>query len=411
MEIRKLFTRGIVALVLLFGLGSLPLRAETVRGITPDSIRIGVSAPLTKFLANGGRQSVAALNAYVQHINGLGGIHGRKIVLIVDDSQLDPSVSLGIFKKQLANDNIFMHWSWGIPPSSVLVKPAEEAKVPLLATALAKSFFMPPQKYIFSFMPPYEVQTAACLTYIHDTLKKPNAKIAIFWRNDDFGKSALAGARVAAKYYNYEIVAEPSYILGQAIDFTSEVLKIKRAKAEFVLLGSSAGDVAGFLREAKNQGLTATIMGAESPASERKIIYQAGDAAEGYISVFTHSMFRETDIPGIKSMLEVSQKYVPADVLSEESYYYTLAYYDIEIIVQALKQAGPNPTLDNFIAALESIKGDPGKGLGPPVIFSPTVHYLSNSCFLGKVNLKIKDYERLTDWFAPPQDLVDQVLK
>jgi branched-chain amino acid transport system substrate-binding protein len=283
--------------------------------------------------------------------------------------------------------------------------------MPLLILGAAKPFFVPTKKYAFAFMSPYETQSAACLTYVHDTLKKPNAKIAVFWRNDDFGKSALVGARIAAKYYKYDIVAEPSYILGQAIDFTSEVMKIKRANAEFVLLGSSAGDVAGFLREAKNQGLKATIMGALCPASERKIIFQAGDAAENYMSVFAFSMFREKEIPGVKSMLEVSQKYVPPDVLAEESYYYILAYDPCEIIVQALRQAGPNPTTDGFIAALESIQGDPGQGLGPPVIFSPSVHYLSNSCFLGKVDMKVKDFERVTDWYAPPKDLVDEALR
>jgi branched-chain amino acid transport system substrate-binding protein len=407
----KYYSWSVVVVILLFWLGTVPVWAETVRGVTPDSIRIGVSAPLTKFLANAGRQSVAAMNAYVKYINDMGGIHGRKLTLIIDDSQLDPSVSLGIFKKQLANDNIFMHFSWGTPPTTVLLKPAEDNKMPLLIFGAAKPFFLPPKKYIFSFMAPYEVQSAACVTYIHDTLKKPNAKIAVFWRNDDFGKSALVGAKAAAKYYNYEIVCEPSYILGQAIDFTSEVLKIKRAKAEFVLLGSSAGDVAGFLREAKSQSLNATIIGALCPASERKIIYQAGDAAENYVSVFAFSMFRETEIPGVKEMLEVSPKYVPADVLSEESYYYTLAYYPIQIVVEALQKAGPDLTTEKFLSALESIKGDSSKGLGPPVIFSPTIRYISNSSFLGKVNPKIKDFDRVTDWFAPPQDLIDQILQ
>jgi branched-chain amino acid transport system substrate-binding protein len=403
---------GVLALALLIGQTGFVSAAETVRGVTPDSIRIGVSAPLTKFLANAGRQSVAAINAYVTYINNQGGINGKKIVLVVDDSQLDPSISLGIFKKQITNDNIFAHISWGTPATGVLIKPATEEKMPLLVMGAAKSFYLPPKKYVFSFMAPYEIQAAACVTYIHDVLKKKNAKIAIFWRNDDYGKTALQGGRAAAAYYKYDVVAEPSYVLGQAIDFASEVLKIKRAKAEFVLLGASVGDVSGFLREAKTQGLNATIIGALSPASERKIINMAGDAAENYMAMFTSSMFRESQIPGVKKMLEVSQKYAPADILAEESYYYTLVYYPFELIVEALKRAGANPTTDGFIKGLESIRGDSvGEGLGPAPIFSPTVRYLSNSSFLGKVNMGTKDYDRVKDWFAPPQELINQIMK
>ncbi len=411
MRIGKWWCLSIVAFFMALVLHGSICSAETVRGITPDSIRIGVSAPLTKFLANAGRQSVAGMKAYASYINDKGGIHGRKIVLVVDDSQLDPSISLGIFKKQVTSDNIFLHVSWGTPPSTVLMKPAIEEKMPLLITGSAKPFFVPTQKYVFAFLQPYEFQAAACVTYIHDTLKKPNAKLAIFWRNDEFGKTALNGARAAANYYKYKIVAEPSYILGQAIDFASEVLKIKAAKADFVLLGSSVADVSGFLRETKNQELKATVIGALSPCCEQKIIEQSGDAAENYMSVFSFSMFRENNIPGVRKMLEISKKYTPEDILQERSFYYIYGFYPMEIIVHALQQAGPNPTTDGFIKALESIKGDPTEGLGPKVAFSSTQHFLSDSIFLGRVDLKIKDFERVGDWFAPPEPIADQLLR
>ncbi len=411
MKIGKWWSLSVVALVLvLVSYGSL-CTAETRRGITSDSIRIGVSAPLTKFLANAGRQTVAALNAYASYINDKGGIHGRKLELVVDDSQLDPSISLGIFKKQVTSDNIFAHISWGTPPSTVLMKPAIEERMPLLILGAAKSFFVPPKKYVFAFLQPYELQAASCVTYIHDALKKKDAKLAVFWRNDDYGKTALIGARAAAKHYKCKIVAEPSYILGQAIDFASEVLKIKRAKADFVLLGSSVADVSGFLREARSQGLKATVIGALGPCSERKIIEQSGDAADKYMAVFSFSMFSETGVPGVKRMLEISKKYAPEDILKEESYYYTLGFYQLEIIVQALQQAGPDLTTDKFIAALQSIKGDPGEGLGPKLAFSSTKHFLSEYSFLAQVDMKIKDFKRVGDWFAPPKPIADQLLQ
>jgi branched-chain amino acid transport system substrate-binding protein len=392
-------------------LANLSFGAEA-RGVTKDSIRIGVSAPLSKVLANAGRQSVEAIKAYTSYVNNAGGIHGRKIALVVDDSQLDPSISLGIFKKQVTSDNIFAHISWGAPPSFVLIKPAEEEKIPLLIDAAAKPFFTPPRKYAFCFSTPFELTAAACITYIHDVLKKKDAKIAVFWRNDDYGKPILKGVQEAAKYYKYDVVAEPSYILGQTIDFTSEVMKIRRANAEYVILGSSVGDVANFLREAKNQGLKALIFGGAPPASEQKIISQAGDAAENYMATFQTSMFRETQIPGVKRMLEISKKYASEDILKEESFYYTTLFDHIEYDVEALKLAGANLTPDGFVKALETAsKSFNGGGLGPKITFSPTKRYSSDSCFIGQVDMKIKDFKRVTDWIAPPKELIDTIFK
>jgi len=407
----KLFL-GLFIFVIVLGIESFTFGQEKARGVTSDSIRIGIGAPLTKALANAGRQSVAAMSAYVSHVNETGGIHGKKIVLVVDDTQLDPGISLGIFKKQITSDNVFAHISWGSPAASPLINPANEEKIPLVVLGTAKSFFVPPKKYAFCFLPPYELQTAVAVTYIHDKLNKKDAKIAIFWRNDDYGKTALVGGEEAAKYFKYEVVAKPSYILGQAIDFTSEVMKIKRAKAEFVLLGSSVGDVAGFLREAKSQKLNATIIGALSPCSERKIIYQAGDAAENYLSVFTNAMFKESNIPGVKKMLEVSKKYVSNEILAEESYYYLFAFHPMMIIVEALKRAGVNPTAENFITkGLETIKEDSGEGLSSPVSFSANKHYIGESSFMAKANMATKDFDRVSDWMKPPQALTNQIVK
>jgi branched-chain amino acid transport system substrate-binding protein len=379
-------------------------------GVTKDSIRIGVSVPLTKALARGGRNAVEAYQAYTNYINDAGGIHGRKLVLVIDDSQFDPSISLGIFKKQITNDNILAHISWGAPPSSVLIKPATEEKIPLVISSTTKGFSIPPNKYVFCISTPFELQAATCVTYIHDVLKKKDAKIAIFWRNDDYGQAILLGGREAAKYYKYDVVAEPSYIMGQAFDIASEVMKMKQAKAEFVLLGVGGGDHGRILREAKNQGLNAQVFGGAGPASERSYIFPAGDAAEGYISAFATSMFRETNIPGVKAMLEISKKYgVREETVSEGSFLFSISFFNFMMSIEPLKLAGPNPTRENYITAMEKIKNFTGEGLGPPSSFSPTRRYSSDAAFLGQADLKIKDFQRLTDWIAPPKEVIQKI--
>lgn len=410
MKITKSLLVGVVCIATCICFAGITFAAGEIPGITKDSIRIGISVPLTKNLARGGRNAVEAYKAYVSYINDTGGVYGKKIVLIIDDSQFDPSISLGIFKKQITDDNIFTHVSWGAPPSSVLIKPAMEAKIPLIISSTTKAFCIPPKKGVFCISTPFELQSATCLTYIHDVLKKKHARIAIFYRNDDYGQSVLAGAKAAAKYYNYPVVAEPSYIMGQAFDVTSEILKMKQAKADFVILAAGGPDHARILREAKNQGFNAQFFGGASPGSERSSVFPAGDAAEGYISAFATAMFRETNIPGVKKMLEISRKYgVPKETLAQGSFFYSQSFFTMMMVVEGLKLAGPDLTRESFVAGLERLKNYTGEGLGPPSSFSPTTHYSSDSCFMGQVDLKINGFKRVSGWIAPPPELIKEI--
>jgi branched-chain amino acid transport system substrate-binding protein len=412
MKIAKFVTISIFCLAICIFFGSLTSGAEEVRGVTKDSIRIGINVPLTGYAARGGTQFTAAFKAYNDYINDTGGVHGRKITLVIDDSQFDPSISLGVFKKQVTTNNIFAHISYGAPPSSILIQPAMEEKIPLSISSSSKPFCIPPKKYVLCVSTPFEFNGATSVIYIHDVLKKKEAKIGVFWRNDDFGKSVLDGVKEAASYYKYDIVAEPSYILGQAIDFASEVMKLKRANAEFVILGSAVNDVTSFLREAKNQGLKATIFGGAGPASEKKIVLQAGDAAENYIAPFATAMFKETQVPGVKKMLDISKKYgVREDILADESFYYAIAFYHYMFFVESLKAAGPNITQENFITASEKMKPFTGDGLGPTSFYTPTKHYNSDATYLGQFDTKIKDFKRITDWISPPQGLIDRIFR
>jgi branched-chain amino acid transport system substrate-binding protein len=411
MKSKKVLSLGLVFVVICLWTMSVADGAEKVRGVTKDTIRLGMSFPLTGPAAFPGRQGVEAVKAYTNYINDTGGIHGRKIVLIIDDSQFVPSIALGIFKKQVTNDDIFAQLAFGSPPNIVLIQPAMEEKIPVSISGADKPYVIPTNKYVFCYSTPSQIQAATCLTYIHDVLKKKDVKIAVFWRNDPFGKSVLEGVKGAASYYQYDVVAEPSFVPFQSIEFSSDVMAIKRAKAEFVIIGASIGDLSGFLREAKNQGLEATMFGANIVCSDRKIIQQAGEAAENYLSICGATMFRETNIPGVKKMLEVSNKYAPKDILAEESFYYTQLYTHYMQFVDALKLAGPDPTQENYVTATEKIKNFTGDGLGPLTSYSATKHYSSDASFIGRVDMKIKDFQRVSDWIAPPQEVINKVFK
>jgi len=87
-----------------------------------------------------------------------------------------------------------------------------------------------------------------------------------------------------------------------------------------------------------------------------------------------------------------------------------MLYDHFQFIVDALRRAGASLTQDSFVKALETTPYA-GEGLGPQIRFSPTKRYSSDSTFLGQVDLKIKDFQRVTPWITPPPDLTEKILK
>jgi branched-chain amino acid transport system substrate-binding protein len=408
---RTELVRAIVAsVVCVFLLAGPVLAQQAVRGVTADTITIGVAAPLTKVLPFAGKASVEALRAYFESVNAQGGIHGRKIKLVVGDTQYDPGLSLAEFKKQATRDRVFAFVGWGTAPTTVLIKEAEEEKVPLIAISGAKEFFSPPKKHVFAFITPYPVQAAVVVSYIVEKLGGKRAKLGIFYQNDDYGNSGRAGILVAAKHYNLDVVAEAPYVIGTTVDFTSHVLTLKRAGVDYVLAVGAGGDIVGLLREARSQSLKAPILGALAPTSDRKIVQQAGAAAQGYMAVNAQARFQDTTLPGIAQMLKISEKFAPAEVMKEKSYYYVLGWYPAVTMVEALKRAGKDLTVDGFIRAMESFQNFDVGGIIPPITMSSTRHVVAVGGIMLKANPSTEDYDVASEWLQPAPALLDEIL-
>jgi len=139
--------------------------ADSTRGITDTSVKIGINAPLSRLLAHAGKASVEALQAYFNYINETkGGVHGRKIELITADHQYEPSRSLAEFKKLVTRNEVMSVIGWGTPPVTILKKPANLEKVPMLCISGGTTLFNPPTRYVAAMITPYSLQAAAVVT-------------------------------------------------------------------------------------------------------------------------------------------------------------------------------------------------------------------------------------------------------
>ena len=126
--------------------------AQSEVGVTADTIKIGVISDLTGPAAIGGIGMADAIRSYFNDLNEKGGINGRKVQVIVEDSKYSPTLTVAAAKKLISKDEIFALVSpWGSGPTEALFPLAQEQKIPIApACALSTTMYEPMKKMVFA---------------------------------------------------------------------------------------------------------------------------------------------------------------------------------------------------------------------------------------------------------------------
>jgi len=151
--------------------------------------------------------------AYFKKVNAEGGINGRKINFISYDDAYSPPKTVEQARKLVESDEVLLIFnSLGTPSNSAIQKYMNTKKVPQLFVATGATKWNDPREFPWTmgFQPSYQSETQIYAKYI--LKEKPNAKIAVLYQNDDYGKDYLKGLKdgLGAKAASM-IVAEESY--------------------------------------------------------------------------------------------------------------------------------------------------------------------------------------------------------
>jgi ABC-type branched-subunit amino acid transport system substrate-binding protein len=361
---------------------------------------------MSRVLAHAGKGTADAIQTYFNYVNEeKGGVHGRKINLIVRDHQYEPSRSLAEFKKMVHQDNVMTLIGFGTPPTTILIEPSIEEKVLLLGINGAEPLFIPPKRYVMASVTPYKLQAVSVVTYIVEQLGVKKPKIGLYYNNDDFGREGKAGVEMAAKHYGFSIVSEAPHITGTPVE-KATVTKFKAAGVNYILVGAHSGDVSGLLLEMRNQGLDCDVFGILSPASDRKIIQQAKEAAVRYYSIDTQSDWDDIQRPGIAEMIRISKKYAPPGTVEEKNFYYINAWTCALMIEEALKRAGRDLTVEGFINAVDSFNKWETGNITSLITLNPKRRVAMTGSIMRKVDLKQEHLVFVSGWIEPPAEIM-----
>jgi branched-chain amino acid transport system substrate-binding protein len=237
-----------------------------------------------------------------------------------------------------------------------------------LATGVHR-FTEPPVKTRFGGIPDYQVEGRMLGAYVAENYN--GKKIGILRENNEYGVDGLNGLEMGLEGSNVEIVADEKCEATTA-DVTGQTQRIKNAGAEVIV--SVAGPVQSaslvkVVREVLAWDVPILVSGVD--VSDIFIWLAGAENAEGVISVvFAHQIY-ETDLPGVQKHIEIIKKYAPhVDPSNFTLYGATIS----ELMVEALKRAGPDLTREKLVEAAENIRDFTCSVCLTPVNMSPTDH-------------------------------------
>jgi branched-chain amino acid transport system substrate-binding protein len=355
---------------------STPSFAQTVRGVTDTEIIIGTVTDLSGVTAVQGVNNSNAIRMAFDEANAKGGINGRKIKYIVEDSQYTVPRAVQAMNKLLNNDNIFIALDDGGTPMNDANMPAQfEKGVPnMFPLTSARSMYEPYNKLKFSQFASYYDQMRAAVKYF--VQQRHRSKICAMYQDSDFGRDVLAGIKAEAEALGLQVVATTAHKPTDT-DFNAAVTKLHDAGCDFIGMGTIVRDTNIIITTAHKMGWNVDLVG-QFAAYDTAVATLPGGATEGYFCM-TPALYAYPDDP--RPAVQDFAKRFKAKYGIDPNFHGEVGYTAAQLVLMGLEKAGRNLTVDSFVAAIESIH-DYKDIFGSQLSFGPNQHHGSTASFL-----------------------------
>ena len=353
-----LATLGLSGLIIAAALAPANAQNKYDPGVTDTEIKIGninpYSGPASAYGTTGRTEA-----AYFRKINAEGGINGRKINFISYDDAYSPPKAVEQARKLIESDEVLLIFSSAGTPSNTAIQKYMNAKnVPQLFVQSGATKWNDPQNFPWSmgWSPNYQNEARIYARYI--LREKPNARIAVIYQNDDYGKDYLKGLKDGlGDKATSMIVAEDAYEVAEpTID--SHVVKMKSLNADVFVDITTAKFAAQAIRKAAEIGWKPLHFLNNVSTSIGAVIKPAGfENAQGIISVAYLMDALDPqwkDDPGMNAFDEFLAKDFPGSNRADSLV--MTGFNMAQTLVQVLKQCGDNLTRANVMKQAANLK-------------------------------------------------------
>ncbi|HET6922452.1 MAG TPA: ABC transporter substrate-binding protein [Anaeromyxobacteraceae bacterium] len=351
-----------------------PARAAPVPGVTDTEITIGITGPLSGPAAAWGTIALAS-EAYAKHVNDQGGVHGRKLKIVLKDDGYNPGRAVANLTEM--KDSVFaVIGTVGTVVLNASKDLVAEAGLPLVFPLGNVQVFakQPKEKIrtVFQAYPDYSDE-AEFLTQQAAKLEKVQ-KLGFFGQNDDFGKEALEGVKRGLKKTPGTVLAGEVFYEVADRELGTHALKMKESGAEAVLLYSTATHAAGLVKEMAKVGYRPKLFASFTLYDRDTMFRLLGELWEGAYFDAVATLRGE---PAADKLVEIVTRIEPK--LKGREGFSVQGAADVMILLEGLKRTGRDLTREKFVKAMETIKDWTGDGLYAPMSFGPDRHHGQNA--------------------------------
>lgn len=359
---------GVSAIAVMGAVGA-PAALAQQPGVTSNTIKIGTFGALTGPGYLYGKLVMNGVEVVFDEVNAAGGIHGRKLQLVREDDRCDAAAAIGAIQKLVHQDQVFALIGGGCSNATFAAREAiETAKIPtLIFASVHDGITTPPAANIFSAALTSTIESQAQLEF---ALQQGSKRIAVISMRDAWGRARYTPLMDYFKAKGIKPVADEE-LSPDANDATAQVLRLKAANADAVLMVLYPKPAAVFIRDAQKLGFKPLSVGQTGIADPTAFEEQVG--VPGATAKFrTIAMVKYTpDDPAVDKWRKLIEAKFPGDRLSV---YNLVGVGSAQVFVEALKRAGPQPTQEKMNAAFASIKDFKTDVYPGPITCSATDH-------------------------------------
>jgi branched-chain amino acid transport system substrate-binding protein len=318
-------------------------------GVTDKEIRIGASAVLSGPLGPQTRDYGLGSRLYFDHVNGKGGVNGRRITYTTLDDAFDVKAAVENTRKLIEEEKVFLIYNnTGTGHTAAILPLLEETQTVVFGPVTgASSFRDKPNRLMFHVRASYANEAQRIVAHLRLT---GITRVVAFYQDDMFGKTLLAEVQKAAAQeklpLSLEVKVDP-----KAADFAAAAREAAKVNPQAVIMGTAGTTFPHFVKALRETGAKPYVYGF-SVASLDVINKELGAGAQGIVlAQIMPSLKSGSTVPVVAEYLRLLKEKDPAAAPSGSQFE---GFVHARLLVEGLKRAGRNLTTQSFIQAMES---------------------------------------------------------
>jgi branched-chain amino acid transport system substrate-binding protein len=350
------------------------------QGVSKNEILVGSILDMSGPLASYGKAVRQGMLLRAEEANEQGGIHGRKIKLVVEDDGYDPKRAVLAAQKLVNQDKVFIIAGHIGTAQNNAAMPVQFEKniINFLPITAAREMYEPFNRLKYSFAVTYYDQMRTWLPKL--VKEKGVKKVCAIYQDDEFGLEVVRGAEAGLKSMNMELTEKSSFKRGST-DFSSQVARNKAAGCEMVVLGTIIRETIGTIGESRKTGFNPVFVGTSAAYTE--LIHKlGGKAMDGLYATMT-AQIPYPDEPS-QPLRFWANKY-KTKFNDEPTLFSAYGYLVMDYFIQAAAKAGPNLSTDSFIKVMDTMSYPTDIFGSPPATFTATKRLGSDASRLSQI--------------------------